>query len=161
MTAVQRSNNDVGGSVVEMAETEYMVRSRGYLNGLKDLAEVPVGVAKGGTPIHLRDVATLQVAGEARRGIGEWNGEGEAVSGIVISRYGANAYQVINDAKVKLAELESGLPPGVTVKTAYDRSQLSERSIPTRRHTLLEELAVAELVGLLFLLDARRALVAL
>src|SRR5271170_2569678 len=118
MTAIQRSNNDVGGSVIELSENEYMVRSRGYLKGLTDLADVPVGVGKDGTPIMLSDVATLQIAGEERRGVGEWNGQGEAVSGIVISRYGANAYQVIKDAKAKLSELETGLPPGVTIKTA-------------------------------------------
>src|SRR5207248_4009498 len=141
-TAVGRSNNDVGGSVVEMSENEYMVRSRGYLQGLKDLAKVPLGVGKNGTPIMLSDVATLQIAGEERRGVGEWNGEGEAVGGVVIARFGANAYQVIHDAKAKLAELESGLPPGVIIKTAYDRSDLIERSIHTLKRTLVEEMIV-------------------
>lgn len=161
VTAVQRSNNDVGGSVVEISENEYMVRSRGYLHGLKDLGEVPVGTGKGGTPVLLRDVATLQIAGAERRGIGEWNGRGEAVSGIVVARYGANAYQVIHDAKAKLTELEDGFPPGVTVKTAYDRSQLIERSIHTLRHTLIEEMIVVGLVCILFLLHARSELVAI
>ena len=109
----------------------------------------------------LKDVATLQIAGEERRGVGEWNGQGEAVSGIVISRYGANAYQVIKDAKAKLAELEAGLPPGVTIKTAYDRSDLIERSIDTLRHTLIEEMIIVSLVCILFLLHARSALVAI
>ncbi len=136
MTAIQHSNNDVGGSVIEMSENEYMVRSRGYLKGLNDLADVPVGLGKDGTPIMLSDVATLQIAGEERRGVGEWNGEGEAVGGVVIARFGANAYQVIHDAKAKLADLGSGLPPGVMIKTAYDRSDLIERSIHTLRHTL-------------------------
>jgi Cu(I)/Ag(I) efflux system membrane protein CusA/SilA len=161
MSAIQRSNNDVGGSVVEMSETEYMVRSRGYLRGLHDLAQVPLGVGRNGTPILLSDVATLQVAGEERRGIGEWNGRGEAVGGIVVSRYGANAYQVIHDVKEKLAELESGLPPGVTIKTAYDRSDLIERAIHTLSHTLIEEMIVVALVCILFLLHARSALVAI
>ena len=162
MMAVQRSNNDVGGSVVEMSENEYMVRSRGYLHGLADLAKVPVGINKeNGTPVMLSDVASLQVAGEERRGVGEWNGQGEAVSGIVIARYGANAYQVIHDAKAKLAELETGLPPGVTIKEAYDRSQLIERSIHTLRHTLIEEMIVVGLVCILFLLHARSELVAI
>ena len=161
-TAVQRSNNDVGGSVVERSENEYIVRSRGYLHGLSDLARVPVGVDKEhGTPIMLGDVATLQIAGAERRGIGEWNGQGEAVSGIIIARYGANAYQVIQDVRVKLAELENGLPPGVTIKTAYDRSQLIERSIHTLRHTLIEEMIVVGLVCILFLLHARSELVAI
>jgi Cu(I)/Ag(I) efflux system membrane protein CusA/SilA len=182
MMAVQRSNNDVGGSVVEMSEMELMVRSRGYLHGLKDLAQVPVGMAQTpgsmtqapggmgqaqaggsneGVPVLLKDVATLQIAGEERRGVGEWNGQGEAVSGIIICRYGANAYQVINDAKTKLSELEAGLPPGVSIKTAYDRSDLIERSIHTLRHTLIEEMIIVSLVCILFLLHARSALVAI
>ncbi len=161
VSAVGRSNNDVGGSVVEQSETEYMVRSRAYLQGLKDLAKVPVGVGKDGTPIMLSDVATLQVAGEERRGVGEWNGEGEAVGGVVIARFGANAYQVIQDAKKKLAELENGLPPGVTIKTVYDRSDLIERSVHTLRHTLIEEMIVVGLVCILFLLHARSELVAI
>ena len=159
--AVQRSNNDVGGSVVEKSEIEYMVRSRAYLHGLADMANIPVGMAKDGVPIMLSNVATLQIAGEARRGIGEWNGEGEAVGGIVIARFGANAYQVIHDAKAKLAELEEGLPPGVTIKTAYDRSDLIERSLQTLRHTLLEEIIIVALVCILFLLHGRSALVAI
>jgi Cu(I)/Ag(I) efflux system membrane protein CusA/SilA len=162
MMAVQRSNNDVGGSVVEMSENEYMVRSSGYLNGLPDLAKVPVGINKeNGTPVTLSDVATLQIAGEERRGVGEWNGEGEAVSGIVIARFGANSFKVIQDIKAKLAQLENGLPPGVSIKTAYDRSQLIERSIHTLRHTLFEEMIVVGLVCILFLLHARSELVAM
>lgn len=161
MMAVQRSNNDVGGSVVEKSETEYMVRSRAYLHGLDDLAKVPVGMAKDGVPIMLSEVATLQIAGEERRGIGEWNGEGEAVGGVVVARYGANAYQVIHDAKARLAELEDGLPPGVTIKTSYDRSDLIERSLHTLRHTLLEEMIIVALVCILFLLHGRSALVAI
>jgi len=161
MTAIQRSNNDVGGSVIELSENEYMVRSRGYLRGLKDLADVPVGMGKNGTPIMLSDVATLQIAGEERRGVGEWNGEGEAVGGVVIARFGANAYQVIQDAKAKLADLESGLPPGVMIKTAYDRSDLIERAVHTLRHTLIEEMLVVALVCIFFLLHARSSLVAI
>jgi copper/silver efflux system protein len=161
MTAIQRSNNDVGGSVVEMSKNEYMVRSHGYLQGLKDLALVPLGVGKDGTPILLGDVATLQIAGEERRGVGEWNGQGEAVGGVVIARFGANAYQVIHDAKAKLAELEDGLPPGVSIKTAYDRSDLIDRSIHTLRHTLIEEMVVVALVCIVFLLHGRSALVAI
>lgn len=160
MMAVQRSNNDVGGSVVELAENEYMVRSRGYLKGLEDLAKTPVGLGDKGTPITLGDVATLQVGGEARRGVGELNGEGEAVGGIIVARFGANAFQVIHDAKAKLAELEDGLPPGVFVKTTYDRSELIQRSVDTLRHTLVEEIVVVGLVCILFLLHLRSELVA-
>ncbi|HEX8912154.1 MAG TPA: efflux RND transporter permease subunit [Humisphaera sp.] len=189
MMAVERSNNDVGGSTVELSENEYMVRSRGYLKGLDDLGKVVVGVdgreggdamagggggagegtagmpagrrpAARGTPVLLRDVATLQVGGEMRRGVGELDGRGEAVGGVVISRFGANAYQVIQDAKAKLSELEDGLPPGVFVKPTYDRSQLIERSVATLRHTLVEEIIVVGLVCILFLLHARSELVA-
>jgi Cu(I)/Ag(I) efflux system membrane protein CusA/SilA len=161
VAAVERSNDDVGGSVIEMSENEYMVRSRGYLRGLEDLGKVAVGLGMGGTPVLLRDVATLQVGGEARRGVGEWNGKGEAVGGIVISRFGENAYKVIRDVKERLRELEPGLPPGVTVKTAYDRSALIERSIETLRTTLIEEIVVVGLLCILFLLHARSELVAI
>ena len=106
-------------------------------------------------------MATLQIAGEERRGIGEWNGEGEAVGGVVVARFGANAYKVIHDAKAKLAELEEGLPPGVMIKTAYDRSNLIERSLHTLRHTLIEEMTIVALVCMLFLLHGRSALVAI
>ena len=161
MMAVQRSNNDVGGSVVEKSENEYMVRSRAYLHGLEDMAKIPVGMAKDGVPIMLSDIATLQIAGEERRGIGEWNGEGEAVGGVVVARFGANAFEVIHNAKARLAELEGGLPPGVTIKTAYDRSDLIERSLHTLRHTLLEEITIVALVCILFLLHGRSSLVAI
>jgi Cu(I)/Ag(I) efflux system membrane protein CusA/SilA len=160
-TAIQKSNNDVGGSTVEMSENEYMVRSRGYLDGLADLAKVPVGVGKNGTPIFLADVASLEIAGEDRRGIGEWNGQGEAVGGVIVARFGANAYQVIHDAKARLADLQNGLPPGVMVKTAYDRSELIERAVHTLRHTLIEEMLVVALVCIFFLLHGRSALVAI
>src|SRR5205085_2643695 len=123
------------------------------------MSQASSGTTSAGVPVLLKDVATLQIAGEERRGVGEWNGQGEAVSGIVISRYGANAYQVIKDAKAKLSELETGLPPGVTIKTAYDRSDLIERSIHTLRHTLIEEMIVVGLVCILFLLHARSELV--
>jgi Cu(I)/Ag(I) efflux system membrane protein CusA/SilA len=162
MMAVQRSNNDVGGSVVEVSESEYMVRSRGYLHGIDELAKVPVGYSKEeGTPIFLGNVATVQIGGEERRGVGEWNGRGEAVSGVVVARYGANAYGVIGAVKAKIASLEDTLPPGVTIETAYDRSQLIERSIHTLRHTLIEEMIVVGLVCILFLLHARSELVAI
>ena len=161
MMAVQRSNNDVGGSVVEVSESEYMVRSRGYLKGLAELGEVPVGMGTMGTPIYLSDVATLQIAGAERRGVGEWNGEGEAVGGVVVARFGSNAYEVIQNAKAKLQQLEQGLPPGVMIKTAYDRSDLIERSVHTLRHTLIEEMIVVGLVCILFLLHARSELVAI
>jgi Cu(I)/Ag(I) efflux system membrane protein CusA/SilA len=158
--AIERSNNDVGGSVVEIAETEYMVRSRGYLAGLDDLAKVPVGSGPRGTPVLLGDVATLTIGGQARRGIGEFDGRGEAVGGVVIARFGENAYRVIQDARARLHELEDGLPPGVFVVETYDRSELIERAVDTLRHTLIEEIVVVGLVCILFLLHARSELVA-
>ncbi len=161
ITAVQHSNNDVGGSVVEASESEYMVRSRGYLIGARDIERIPVGMGKSGTPILLSDVASVEVAGEERRGVGEWNGQGEAVGGVIVARFGANAYQVIHDAKAKLAELEDGLPPGVSIRTAYDRSELIGRAVHTLRHTLIEEMIVVGLVCILFLLHARSELVAI
>lgn len=158
--AIQSSNDDVGGSVVEMSESEYMVRSRAYLKGLDDLARVPVGLREGGTPILLGDVATLTIGGEARRGVGEYDGIGEAVGGVVIARFGANAYEVIQQAKARLFELEGGLPPGVFVRTTYDRSELIARSVRTLRDTLVEEIIVVGLVCILFLVHARSELVA-
>ena len=160
VAAIRRSNQDVGGSVVEMAEHEYMVRSRAYLKGLGDLARVVVGTGADGTAILLRDVAVLQVGGEARRGIGEYDGVGEAVGGVVIARFGENAFQVIQDAKAALAELEAGLPPGVFVITTYDRSALIERSVATLTRGVTEELIVVAIICLVFLAHARSALVA-
>ena len=158
--AIERSNNDVGGAVIEISENEYMVRSRGYVNGLEDLGKTPVGLGDKGTPVLLRDVATLQVGGEMRRGVGEWNGQGEAVGGVVVGRFGENAYKVIRDAKAKLADLEDGLPPGVTLKTTYDRSALIERAVDTLKKGVIEELIVVGLICLLFLAHVRSSLVA-
>ena len=158
--AIERSNNDVGGSVVELSENEYMVRSRAYLRGLSDLAQVVVATGDKGTPILLGDIATLQIGGEARRGVGEFNGQGEAVGGIIVARFGQNAYKVIADVKAKLAALEDGLPHGVSIKPTYDRSELISRSIHTLRTTLVEEIVIVGLVCILFLLHARSELVA-
>lgn len=158
--AIEASNNDVGGSVVELAENEYMVRSRGYLAGLEDLAKVTVGLGEAGTPIHLSQIATLQIGGEARRGVGELDGIGEAVGGVIISRFGENAFKVIQDAKAKLFELEDGLPPGVFIKTTYDRSALIDRAVGTLRKAVIEELIVVAAICLIFLAHVRSAIVA-
>jgi Cu(I)/Ag(I) efflux system membrane protein CusA/SilA len=158
--AVRRSNNDVGGSVVEMGEHEYMVRSRGYLKGLSDLAQVPVGVAERGTPILLGQVARLEIGGEMRRGVGELNGKGEAVGAVIVSRFGENAYKVIDDVKAKLHELEDGLPPGVFVVPTYDRSALIERAVDTLRRAVIEELIVVGVICLVFLGHLRSTIVA-
>ena len=159
--AIQRSNNDVGGSVLEMAETEYMVRGLGYIKNLEDLRKVPVAVDTKGTPVLLRDIATVQLGPEMRRGVAEWNGEGEIVGGIVVMRSGENALKVIEDVKKKLVELKPGLPPGVTIDIAYDRSGLIQRSIDTLRSSLIEEIAVVALVLIVFLLHAWSALISL
>jgi copper/silver efflux system protein len=161
MMAIERSNNDVGGSVIEMSENEYMIRSRGYLRGIEDLKLVPVGLGPNGTPVLLRNVASVQVGGEMRRGAGEYNGRGEAVGGVIVSRFGVNAYRVIKDVKAKLAELEDGLPPGVTIKTTYDRSALIQRSVGTLRTAVTEELIVVAAICIVFLAHATSALVAI
>ena len=159
--AVQRSNNDVGGRLLEISEKEFMIRGLGYIRSLDDIRKISLGVDKQGTPILLRDLATVQYGPEIRRGIAEWNGEGETVGGIVVVRYGANALQVIEDVKAKLAELKKGLPEGVTIEVGYDRSALIERAVDTLRGKLLEESAVVAIVCVIFLLHFPSALVAI
>ncbi|MEZ5967331.1 MAG: efflux RND transporter permease subunit [Planctomycetota bacterium] len=160
-TAIERSNHDVGGSVVERAEQEYMVRSRGYLRGLDELAQVPVGLGRDGTPVLLGQVADLAVGGEARRSVGELGGQGEAVGGIVVARFGSNAYQVIQAVKAKLDELRPGLPEGVSIVPTYDRSLVIGRAVDTLRTAVFEELLVTAGICLLFLAHVRSALVAI
>ncbi len=160
-TAIQRSNNDVGGSVIESGEQEMMVRSRGYLHGKADLAMVPVGLGINGTPVLLGDVATIIVGGEARRSVGDLDGKGEAVGGVIIARHGSNAWQVIADVKLKLEELAAGFPKGVTLLPTYDRSQVINRAVDTLRKAVWEELIVTGIICLLFLAHVRSALVAL
>jgi Cu(I)/Ag(I) efflux system membrane protein CusA/SilA len=159
--AVQRSNNDVGGRLLEVAEKEFMIRGLGYIRSLDDLRSVSVGVGKSGTPILLRDLATVQYGPDLRRGLAEWNGEGETVGGIVVVRYGANAYKVIQDVKAKLAQSKQSLPEGMEIQVAYDRSQLIERAVDTLTEKLLEESIVVAVVCIIFLLHFRSALVAI
>jgi Cu(I)/Ag(I) efflux system membrane protein CusA/SilA len=159
--AIERSNQNVGGSVIELAESEYMVQSRGTLRGLEDLERVAVGRAPDGAPIRLGDVAEIEIGGAARRGVGELDGRGEVAGGVVIARSGENAHRVIRAARAKLFELEAGLPAGVSVLVTYDRSQLIERAVGTLRTAVLEELVVVALVCLAFLLHLRSALVAI
>ena len=159
--AIQRSNNDVGGRVLEISEKEFMIRGLGYIQSLEDVRNIALGVDRNGTPILLREVATVQYGPEIRRGLAEWDGEGETVGGIIVVRYGENAWQVIQDVKAKLAELKPGLPEGVEIEVAYDRSTLIERAVATLREKLLEEGAVVALVCILFLLHFRSALVAI
>jgi len=157
--AVQRSNNDVGGRMVEMGETEFMVRGLGYIKGTADLENIPLGVGQMGTPILLRDVADVRIGPQLRRGLTDLNGTGEAVGGIVVMRHGQNALEVINNVKNKLEQLKTGLPPGVTIKTVYDRSALILRAIDNLERTLIEESVIVALVCLIFLLHFRSALV--
>ncbi|MEZ5318354.1 MAG: efflux RND transporter permease subunit [Vicinamibacterales bacterium] len=159
--AVQRSNNEVGGRVLEMAESEFMIRGEGYIEGVQDLEQVALGVDGRGTPILLKDVGHVQVGPDIRRGLADLNGDGEVVGGIVIVRSGANAYDVIQRTKAKLAELRPGLPADVEIVTVYDRSPLIERSIETLEEKLIEESIVVALVCLAFLLHVRSALVAI
>ncbi len=157
---IRDSNRDVGGRVVEMAETEYMVRGKGYLRGKSDLEMLVVKSDKG-TPVLIRDIARVELVPDERRGLTELNGEGEVVSGIAMARYGANALEVIHNLKAKIDEIGPGLPEGVTVQTVYDRSELIHRAIDTLKRTLLEEAAIVALVCIVFLMHVRSALVAI
>jgi len=158
--AVRDSNRDVGGRVVEMAETEYMVRGRGYLRGAADIENLVVKADKG-TPVLIRDVARVELAPDERRGLTELNGEGEVVSGIAMARYGQNALEVIGNLKEKIAEVSSGLPEGVSIEAVYDRSELIHRAIDTLKRTLAEESLIVALVCVVFLMHVRSALVAI
>ncbi|MGZ9005664.1 MAG: efflux RND transporter permease subunit, partial [Burkholderiales bacterium] len=157
---IRESNRDVGGRVVEMAETEYMVRGRGYLRGKGDL-EMLVVKAERGTPVYLRDVARVEMGPDERRGLTELNGEGEVVSAIAMARYGQNALEVIHNLKEKIEEVATGLPQGVEIVPVYDRSDLIHRAIDTLTRTLLEESVIVALVCIVFLLHVRSALVAI
>jgi copper/silver efflux system protein len=158
--AVAGANQDVGGRTVELSETEFMIRGRGYLKSPRDLENVML-TAKDGTPVLLRAVARVETVPDERRGIAELNGEGEAASGIVVQRYGANALDVIKAVKARIAEISAGLPAGVKLIPVYDRSQLIERAIATLKSTLLEESIIVALVCFLFLMHARSAFVAI
>ena len=157
---VRDSNRDVGGRVVEMAETEYMVRGKGYLRGVSDIENLVVKADKG-TPVLVRDIARVELAPDERRGLTELNGEGEVVSGIAMARYGQNALEVIHNLKEKIAEIGPGLPDGVTIEPVYDRSELIHRAIETLKNTLIEESIIVALVCVVFLLHVRSALVAI
>lgn len=165
--ALKESNTDVGGRLLEMAEREYFIRGLGYLNGadeqgiIEQIEKISLGTSRAGMPILLKQVADVSTGPELRRGIAEWNGEGEIVGGIVIIRYGENALAVINRVKEKLKSLEAGLPEGVRIVTAYDRSALIHRAIATLKEKLLEEMAVVALVAIIFLLHLPSALVAI
>jgi len=157
---IRDSNRDVGGRVIEMAETEYMVRGKGYLHGKSDIENLVVKSERG-TPVLIRDIASVAIGPDERRGLTELNGEGEVVSGIVMARFGENALNVIRNVKEKIAEIASGLPQGVTIQAVYDRSDLIKRAIDNLKGTLLEESAIVALVCIVFLMHVRSALVAI
>ena len=158
ISAVPRSNQEVGGRVVELSGREYRVRGRGYVTSVEELAQTPVGTDGSGTPILLRDVANVHLGPQLRLGSAELNGEGETVGGIVVMRIGENALRVIERVKEKLAETKGSLPEGVEIVPVYDRSDLIKRSIGTLRRTLIEESIIVALVIILFLLHVPSAL---
>jgi len=160
-TAIQKSNKDVGGKLVEMGETEFMVRGLGYISSLEDLENIALGVDRMGTPVLLKHVANIHLGPELRRGILEWNGEGEVVGGVVVMRFGENALEVIKRVKEKLKNLEKGLPEGVVIDMGYDRSGLIERAVNTLSKKLVEEMIAVAMVCILFLLHFRSAFVSI
>ena len=159
--AIKRANQEVGGSVIEMAEAEYMIRATGYITNLKDLRRIPLGVNKRGTPILLKDVAEIRLGPQMRRGIAELDGEGEVVGGIVVMRFGENALKTIERVKLKLEELKKGLPEGVEIVETYDRSTLINSAVDNLNMKLLEEFIVVAIVCMVFLFHMRSALVAI
>jgi len=158
--ALRGSNMDVGGRTVELAETEFVVRGRGYIKSLSDLEQIVIKTDQG-VPVFLKDAARIELAPDERRGITELNGEGEVVSGIVLQRFGENALSVIGNVKNRLAELAPSLPAGVTIESVYDRSDLIYRAIDTLKRALIEESLIVALVCVIFLLHVRSALVAI
>ncbi len=160
--AIQNSNNDVGGRLLEMGEMEFMVRGLGYIKSKEDLEIVAIDVNKAtGTPVYLKDVANIDIGPELRRGLADWNGEGEVVGGIVIQRYGANGLDVIERTKKKLQELKKSLPDDVQIITAYDRSGLIDEAIDNLTDKLIEEMIVVSVIIFIFLLHFRSSLVAI
>lgn len=161
MEAIRAANNDVGAMTMELSGREYMVRGLGYLQSIGDIENVVVGATANGTPIRVAELGSVSTGPATRRGIAELDGRGEAVGGIVVMRYGQNALTTIRNIKTRLAEVQNGLPPGVVVRTVYDRSALIEHAIRTLRDKLLEESLIVALVCVVFLLHARSALVAI
>jgi Cu(I)/Ag(I) efflux system membrane protein CusA/SilA len=157
-SAVMRSNNDVGGKIIEINDAEYFVRGQGYIQSLRDIENIVVGMGATGTPIYIRNIGTVQMGPDIRRGALEKNGEGQVVGGIIVMRYGENAKAVIDRVKERIKEISPGLPPGVEIKPAYDRSDLISASINTLEHALAEEAIVVSIVVLMFLLHFRSVL---
>jgi Cu(I)/Ag(I) efflux system membrane protein CusA/SilA len=161
MAAIQSANNDVGAMTMELSEREYMVRGLGYLKSVNDIENVVVGATAAGTPIRVAELGRVTVGPAIRRGIADLDGRGDAVGGIVVMRFGQNALTTIDNVKAKLVEAEKGLPPGVVVRTVYDRSDLIHRAVETLRGKLVEESIIVALVCAAFLLHASSALVAI
>src|SRR5436305_2904443 len=159
--AVQRANQETGGSVVELAEAEYMVRASGYLTTLDDFRQIPLTTTDAGVAVRLGDVARVQIGPEMRRGIAELNGEGEVAGGIIVMRSGKNALETIDAVKAKLEKLKPSLPPGVEIVPTYDRSSLIKRAVDNLQEKLIEEFIVVALVCLVFLFHMRSAFVAI
>src|SRR5579859_789153 len=149
--AVRSGNNDVGGRLVEMSGAEYMVRGRGYAKSPADIGSIVLSASAGGVPVRVKDVGRVELGPDLRRGIADWNGQGDTVTGIVIARQGENALDVISRVKAKLHDLEPGLPAGVKIVSAYDRSELILRSIENLKQTLLEEMIIVSIVIMIFL----------
>ncbi len=160
-TAIAQGNQEMGASVVEMAEAEYMVTSTGYIKSVADLEAIPLGVNTNATPLQLRDVADIRLGPQMRRGIVELNGEGEVAGGVVVMRYGENAQKTIELVKAKLESLKNGLPEGVEIVPVYDRSNLINNAVDNLTNKLLEELVVVALVCIVFLFHVRSSLVAI
>ncbi len=159
--AIRRANQEVGGSVIEQAEAEYMIRARGYLNNVEDLKQIPVSVNDKGTPILLNDIADIRLGPQMRRGIAELNGEGEVVGAIVVMRWGENALDTIEAVKLKLSQLKKGLPDGVEIIETYDRSILIENAVGNLRDKLIKEFLIIALVCIVFLFHLRSAFIAI
>jgi Cu(I)/Ag(I) efflux system membrane protein CusA/SilA len=157
--AIQRGNREVGGSVIEMAEAEYMIRATGYLNSIEDIQAIPLGMNQNGTPIRLADIADIRLGPQMRRGVAELNGEGEVVGGVVVMRFGENAQSTIEGVKNRLFELKNSLPEGVEIVETYDRSSLIDRAVKSLQEKLAQEVIVVVLVCLLFLFHFRSSLV--
>jgi len=158
-TAIQNGNQESGGSVIEMGEAEYMVRATGYIQGVDDLEDIPLGVNQQGTPLLLSDVAEIRLGPQMRRGIADLDGEGEVVGGVVVMRWGENALSTINGVKERLTDLQRSLPDGVEIVTTYDRSDLIERAVETLQRKLIEEFLVVALVCAVFLFHLRSSAV--
>jgi Cu(I)/Ag(I) efflux system membrane protein CusA/SilA len=161
VSAIAAHNVDIGARVLEMSGREYMIRGLGYLKGIPDIENVTVGATMDGTPIRVADVANVQIGPAPRRGAADWNGRGEAVAGIVVMRFGSDALKTIEAVKERIVTIQQGLPAGVHIRTAYDRSDLIHRAIDNLRDKLIEESLIIAAVAVLFLLHARSALVAI